>query len=135
MGDPTMDDDAMDHAPLGAGSLGDDRDWARALDAWTSELDGAWVTVGEAERRAGVSKSALRAWYRSGQLPSRLVDGPHGVQRLVPLDAVVQRASESPRIQRRLASGVGLEAEVALLRRQVEDLERRLRRLEEESSS
>ncbi len=126
-----MDGGAMDEAPLGAGSLGDDLDWARALEAWTSEPDGAWVTVGEAERRAGVSKSALRAWYRSGQLPSRLVDGPHGVQRLVPLDAVVQRASESPRIQRRLAGGVGLEAEVALLRRQVEDLERRLRHLED----
>lgn len=127
-----MSDATMDDEPLGAGSLDDDVDWARALDAWSAEPDGAWVTVGEAERRAGVSKSALRSWYRSGQLPSRLVDGPHGVQRLVPLDAVVQRASESPRIQRRLAGGVGLEAEVALLRQQVEDLERRLRRLETE---
>ncbi len=124
--------DATDDEPLGAGSLADDVDWARALDAWSAEPDGAWVTVGEAERRAGVSKSALRSWYRSGQLPSRLVDGPHGVQRLVPLDAVVQRAAESPRIQRRLAGGVGLEAQVALLRQQVEDLERRLRRLESE---
>ncbi len=122
----------MDEALPGAASMGDDVDWARALEAWSAEPDGAWVTVGEAERRAGVSKSALRSWYRSGQLPSRLVDGPHGVQRLVPLDAVAQRASQSPRIQRRLAGGLGLEAELELLRRQVEDLERRLRRLEGE---
>jgi hypothetical protein len=123
---------AMSDASQGEGALGDDVDWERALEAWSAEPDGAWVTVGEAERRAGVSKSALRAWYRSGQLPSRLVDGPHGVQRLVPLDAVIQRAAQSPRIQRRLAGGVGLEAEVTLLRRQVDELERRLRRLEAE---
>ena len=61
----------------------------------------------------------------------RLVDGPHGVQRLVPLDDVIQRAAQSPRIQRRIAGAIGLEAEVALLRQQVEALEIRLRRLED----
>ena len=110
--------------------MSDEYDWERALEAWSADPGAAWVTLAEAERQAGVSKSALRSWYRSGQVPSRLVDGPHGVQRLVPLDAVVERASQSPRIQRRLAGGVGLEAEVALLREQVNDLERRLRRLE-----
>lgn len=109
----------------------DDLDWERALEEWSSEPEGTWVTLGEAERRAGVSNSALRSWYRSGQVPSRLVDGPHGLQRLVPLDAVVQRAAQSPRIQRRIAGAIGLEAEVALLRSQVQDLEARLRRLEE----
>jgi len=88
------------------------------------------VTLAEAERQTGVSRSALRSWYRSDQVPSRMVDGPHGVQRLVPLDAVVERASQSPRIQRRLAGEVGLEAEIALLRQQVEVLERRVRQLE-----
>jgi transposase len=116
--------------------MSDELDWDRALEVWSSEPDGAhatgqWVTLAEAERQAGVSNSALRSWYRSGQVPSRLVDGPHGVQRLVPLDAVLQRAAQSPRIQRRIAGAVGLEAEVALLRRQVEALEARLRRLEE----
>ena len=110
----------------------DELDWDRALEAWSAEPDGTWVTLAEAERRAGVSNSALRSWYRSGQVPSRLVDGPHGVQRLVPLDAVLQRAAQSPRIQRRIAGAMGLEAEVALLRHRVEELEARLRRLENE---
>ena len=110
----------------------DELDWEQALEAWSAEPEGTWVTLAEAERRAGVSNSALRSWYRSGQVPSRLVDGPHGVQRLVPLEAVVQRAAQSPRIQRRIAGAVGLEAEVALLRHRVEELEARLRRLEED---
>jgi len=106
--------------------IGEDLAWEEAVAAWSAEPGGNWVTLGEAERQVGVSKS----WYRTGQVPSRLVDGPHGIQRLVPLDAIIERAAESPRIQRRLAGGIGLEAEVALLRRQVEELERRLRRLE-----
>ena len=108
----------------------DELDWEQALEAWSSEPEGTWVTLAEAERRAGVSNSALRSWYRSGQVPSRLVDGPHGVQRVVPLDAVIQRAAQSPRIQRRIAASMGLEAEVALLRQRVDELEARLRRLE-----
>jgi hypothetical protein len=116
--------------------VADELDWDKALEEWSSEPEtsdpnGVWVTLGEAERQAGVSNSALRSWYRSGQVPSRLVDGPHGVQRLVPLDAVLQRAALSPRIQRRIAGAIGLEAEVAMLRQQVEALEGRLRRLEE----
>ena len=111
--------------------VADEMDWEKALEDWSSEPEGTWVTLGEAERRAGVSNSALRSWYRTGQVPSRLVDGPHGVQRLVPLDAVVQRAAQSPRIQRRIAGAIGLEAEVAMLRQQVEALEARVRRLEE----
>ncbi len=111
--------------------MADELDWDGALEAWSSEPEGTWVTLAEAERRAGVSNSALRSWYRSGQVPSRLVDGPHGLQRLVPLDAVLQRAAQSPRIQRRIAGAVGIEAEVALLRSQVAELEARVRRLEE----
>ncbi|MDQ3897071.1 MAG: excisionase [Actinomycetota bacterium] len=113
--------------------MSDELDWERALEAWSAEgtePEGTWVTLAEAERRAGVSNSALRSWYRSGQVPSRLVDGPHGVQRLVPLDAVVQRAAQSPRIQRRIAGAIGLEAEVAVLRQRVDELETRVRRLE-----
>ena len=111
--------------------MADELDWEQALEAWSAEPEGTWVTLAEAERQAGVSNSALRSWYRSGQVPSRLVDGPHGVQRLVPLEAVVQRAAQSPRIQRRIAGAVGLEAEVALLRHRVEELEARIRRLED----
>ncbi len=111
--------------------MADELDWEQALEAWSTEPEGTWVTLAEAERRAGVSNSALRSWYRSGQVPSRLVDGPHGLQRLVPLDEVVRRAAQSPRIQRRIAGAVGLEAEVAILRQRVDELEARLRRLEE----
>ena len=111
--------------------MSDELDWAKALEVWSSEPEGTWVTLAEAERQAGVSNSALRSWYRSGQVASRLVDGPHGVQRLVPLDEVLRRAAQSPRIQRRIAGAIGLEAEVALLRQQVQALEARLRRLEE----
>ncbi len=115
--------------------MSDGLDWEKALQEWSAEPEGdyserQWVTLAEAERQAGVSNSALRSWYRSGQVPSRLVDGPHGVQRLVPLDAVVQRAAQSPRIQRRIAGAIGLEAEVALLRHRVEELEARVRHLE-----
>jgi hypothetical protein len=92
--------------------------------------ESVWVTLAEAEAEAGVSRSALRSWYRQGDLPSRLVEGPNGPQRIVPLDAVVERASRSPRIRRRAERQVGLEAEVALLRSRLDQLERRLASLE-----
>lgn len=111
--------------------MADELDWEQALEEWSAEPEqGTWVTLAEAEQRAGVSNSALRSWYRSGQVPSRLVDGPHGVQRLVPLDVVIERAARSPRIQRRVAAAMGIEVEVALLRQRVDELEDRLRRLE-----
>ena len=89
-----------------------------------------WVDLTSAEASTGVSRSALRSWYRSGQVPSRLVDGPHGPQRLVALEAVVERARQSPKLQRKAARAVSVEAELALLRERVADLERRLAALE-----
>ncbi len=65
--------------------------------------DETWIDLAEAERRADVSRSTLRTWYRSGQIASRLVPGPHGLQRLVPLDAVLTRAARSPRTTPRAA--------------------------------
>ncbi|HEX3088447.1 MAG TPA: hypothetical protein VHQ23_07305, partial [Ilumatobacteraceae bacterium] len=62
----------------------------------------------------------------NGEIPSRLVDGPNGPQRLVPLDVVVERASRSPRIQRRAERELSLEAQVALLRHRVDQLELRV---------
>lgn len=111
-------------------------EWDRVLEQWNLEAadldveDETWLTLAEAEARTGVSRSALRAWYRSGQVPSRLVDGRHGPQQLVSLEAVVARAEQSPRIQRKAARAVGLEAEVTLLRERVAELERRLNDLE-----
>ncbi|MPZ28236.1 MAG: excisionase [Micromonosporaceae bacterium] len=112
-------------------------EWEERLERWQTELelfaqleDSAWVPLARAEAETGVSRSALRAWYRNGEIPSRLVDGPNGPQRLVPLDAVVERAAQSPRIRLRAEREVGLEAQVALLRHRVDQLELRLAALE-----
>lgn len=115
-------------------------EWEARLTRWRAELklfaeldDVRWVPLSEAEDETGVSRSALRAWYRSGEVRSRLVDGPHGPQRLVPLDEVVERAEQSPRIRRRAEREVSLEAQVALLRHRVDQLEMRLAALEAHS--
>ena len=102
-------------------------EWDDRLDAWRDELDllarlddTPWVPLAIAEAEAGVSRSALRAWYRNGEIASRLVDGPHGPQRLVPLQAVLDRAAQSARIQRRAEREVSLEAQMTLLRHRVD---------------
>ncbi|HEV8563143.1 MAG TPA: excisionase [Actinophytocola sp.] len=112
-------------------------EWEDRLAKWQDELelfkqldDTPWVPLAQAEVETGVSRSALRAWYRNGEIESRLVDGPNGPQRLVPLEAVIQRAAQSPRIQRRAERELSLEAQVALLRNRVDQLELRLAALE-----
>ena len=118
-----------------------DADWESALEQWTTELDGdGWVTVAEAEAATGVSRSALRSWYRKGAVPSRVDDGPHGPQRLVQLEAVLDRVARSPRLGRRPAGAVpaapvappedGLRALVDLLAAQIERAEARAERAE-----
>jgi hypothetical protein len=72
----------------------------------------------------------LRSWYRHGEIPSRLVDGPNGPQRLVPLEAVLERAARSPRIQRRAERELSLEAQLAVLRHRLDQLELRLAAVE-----
>jgi transposase len=117
-----------------------DMDWEDRLDAWEAELeladrlDGSeWVTLDRAAAATGASRAVLRTWYRSGQIPSRLADGPHGPQRLVPLDLVAARAEESPRLrrgtERRLAGEAGLE----LLRDRLDQLELRIAALERQA--
>lgn len=51
-----------------------------------------FVTLKEAATQAGVSISALRKWYRSGAIDSKTVQGPNGMQRVVDLAAVKDRA-------------------------------------------
>src|SRR6266508_300207 len=115
-------------------------EWEDRLAKWQDELelfaqldDSPWVPLAQAEVETGVSRSALRSWYRNGEIESRLVDGPNGPQRLVPLDAVIERAAQSPRIQRRAEREVSLEAQVALLRHRVDQLELRLAALERQN--
>ena len=112
-------------------------DWEDRLDDWELELelgaqlDGSdWVTLEKAAVETGVSRAALRTWYRSGQIPSRLVEGPHGPQRLVPLAVVAERAEASPRVRRSAERRLADEAQLALLRHRVDQLERRLADLE-----
>ena len=112
-------------------------EWDERLAKWRDELalfaqldETAWVPLGQAEAETGVSRSALRSWYRNGEIQSRLVDGPNGPQRLVPLEAVIERAAKSPRIQRRAERELSLEAQVTLLRHRIDQLELRLAALE-----
>jgi len=112
-------------------------DWEDRLDAWELELDlnaqlegSEWVTLERAAADTGASRAALRNWYRTGQIPSRLVDGPHGPQRLVPLDLVAGRAEASPRLRRTTERRLADQAEMEILRHRVDQLELRLAALE-----
>jgi len=112
-------------------------DWEDRLDEWETELDLAarldgsdWVTLERAAAETGVSRAALRTWYRTGQVASRLVDGPHGPQRLVPLSVVAERAEASPRLRRSAERRLADEAQLELLRHRVDQLELRVAALE-----
>src|SRR5580700_11473520 len=119
------------------GTEGGRMDWEDRLDDWELELelgaqlDGSdWVTLEKAAAETGVSRAALRTWYRGGQIPSRLVDGPHGPQRLVPLAMVAERAEASPRVRKTAERRLSDEAQLELLRHRVDQLELRLAELE-----
>src|ERR1700744_4661411 len=118
--------------------MADHPSWDDRLDAWeidlelTAALEGSdWVTLEQAARDVGVSRAALRTWYRSGQIPSRLVDGPHGPQRLGPLAPAAARAGASPRLRRGAQRRLADEAELEILRHRVDRLEVRLAALEQ----
>jgi transposase len=112
-------------------------DWEDRLDEWelelelSAQLEGSdWVTLDRAAAETGVSRAALRNWYRTGQIPSRLVDGPHGPQRLVPLSMIAARAEASPRLRRSAERRIADEAQFEILRHRVDQLELRLAALE-----
>jgi transposase len=112
-------------------------DWEDRLDAWelelelNAQLDGSeWVPLDRAAAQTGASRAALRSWYRSGQIPSRLIDGPHGPQRLVPLALVAARAEASPRLRRAAERQLADQAQLEILRHRVDQLELRIAELE-----
>jgi hypothetical protein len=112
-------------------------DWEDRLDEWELEVElkaqfegSDWVTLERAAADTGVSRAALRSWYRTGQIPSRLVDGPHGPQRLVPLALVAARAEASPRLRRAAERRLADQAQLEILRHRVDQLEFRLTALE-----
>jgi hypothetical protein len=84
-----------------------------------------------AAAETGASRAALRTWYRSGQIPSRLVEGPHGPQRLVPLAMVASRAEASPRLRRTAERRIADQAELEIMRHRIDQLELRLAALEQ----
>ncbi len=117
-------------------------DWEDRLDDWelqldlTAQLDGSdWVTLERAAADTGVSRAALRSWYRTGQIPSRLVDGPHGPQRLVPLAVIAARAEASPRLRRTAERRLADEAQLEILRYRIDQLELRLAALERQQGA
>jgi predicted site-specific integrase-resolvase len=99
-------------------------DWDRLLDELRQRSSEEWVSLADASRATGVAIPTLRAWYRSGRLPSALVDGPNGPQRIVDLEVAVTLCSASPKFQRRLH-------ELNSLQTQVDELLRRITILEE----
>lgn len=112
-------------------------DWEDRLDQWelelelSAQLEGSdWVTLDKAAADTGVSRAALRHWYRTGQIASRLVDGPHGPQRLVPLSVIAARAEASPRLRKSAERRLDSEAQLEILRHRVDQLELRLADLE-----
>jgi transposase len=117
-------------------------DWEDRLDEWETELEldaqlesSDWVTLERAAAGTGASRAALRSWYRAGEIPSRLVDGPHGPQRLVPLALVAARAEASPRLRRTAQRRLADEAQLEILRHRIDQLELRLAALEQHQPS
>jgi transposase len=116
-------------------------DWEDRLDQWELELElnarlagSDWVPLERAAAETGVSRATLRLWYRSDQIPSQLVDGPHGPQRLVPLAVVAERAQASPRIRHSAQRRTADEAQIEILRRRLDQLELRIAELEKRHS-
>ena len=117
-------------------------DWEDRLDEWeleielSTQLEGSdWVPLDRAAAETGASRAALRTWYRTGQIPSRLVTGPHGPQRLVPLALVAARAEASPRLRRTAERRLADQAELEILRHRVDQLELRLAALEQRTQT
>ncbi len=117
-------------------------DWEDRLDEWelevelNAQLEGSdWVTLDRAAAQTGASRAVLRTWYRSGQIPSRLVDGPHGPQRLVPLASVAARAEASPRLRHTAERRLAEQAQLEILRHRIDQLELRLAALEQRDNA
>ena len=120
------------------GATDEGMEWEDRLDVWelelelTAQLEGSnWVTLDRAAADTGASRAVLRRWYRTGQIPSRQVDGPPGPPRLVPLALVAARAEASPRLRRTAERRLADQAELEILRHRIDQLELRLAALEQ----
>lgn len=123
VGRATVVDDTVTHT--GEPDAGDR--WDRLLgDLANHPAEEGWVTLEEAVDATGVSRSTLRSWYRSGRIPSQMIAGVHGPQRIVPLAIVIDQALASPRASRQLEQARTLQSDVDDLRRRLERIERHL---------
>ncbi|WP_445182896.1 excisionase [Pseudonocardia sp. Cha107L01] len=111
-------------------------DWEDRLARWQNELElfeqldeTPWITLAKRKPRPAfpLGPTVLGPQRRD---PVPAGGRPNGPQRLVQLDAVIERAATSPRIQRRAEREVSLEAQVTLLRHRVDQLQLRLAALE-----
>jgi transposase-like protein len=99
-------------------------DWDGLLAQLAAQPDAeGWVTLDEAARATGVSRSTLRSWYRKGLIASRMVPSLHGPQRLVPLDQAMGCSARSPRLSRQLDHARSLQGQIDDLRLRIEALE------------
>jgi transposase len=104
-----------------------DDEWDELLERLAGhELGEGWVGLPEASAAAGVSRSTLRSWYRSDKVASRMVPGVHGPERRVRMEEVLERASRSAQLARRLDEAGATQAVLADLLRRVAALEARL---------
>ena len=117
-------------------------DWEDRLDQWELELDLAaqlegsdWVTLERAAASTGASRAVLPELVQTGQIPSRLADGPNGPQRLVPLALVASRAEASPRLRRTAERRLDEQAQLEILRHRIDQLELRLAALEQRQAA
>jgi hypothetical protein len=102
-------------------------DWDRMLGELAAQpIEEGWVALDEATGATRVSRSTLRSWYRNGLIASKMVAGAHAPQRIVPLEAVIDRALGSSRSRRQLEQARSLRAEVEELRRRIERIERHM---------
>ena len=102
-------------------------DWDRVLGELSNQpIEEGWVTLEEAVAATGLSRSTLRSWYRTGRIPSRMVGGVHGPQRIVALSSVIDQALGSARSRRQLDHARSLQAEVEELRDRLARIERHL---------
>jgi predicted site-specific integrase-resolvase len=90
------------------------------------ELGDGWVSLGEAAAAGGVSLSTLRSWYRSGKVQSRMVPGPHGPERRVQVQEVMERSLRSARLSRQIETAMSSESLLRDLLRRVTLIEARL---------
>ena len=75
--EPAEDDLEREGGPA-AGDSGE-LDWDDLLSHLAEQTpQEGWVALDEAASAAGVARSTLRSWYRSGQVPSRMVPGATG---------------------------------------------------------